>query len=230
MNERRHVAGVYACITRDRDACRDACREQRARANQWTNSSRVFSPLRHGIQHRRRSLMILCEIVIPIQIGMERNTITKPPLFHSYIYILLGKCLDRSIIEWKFHDYRIDRSLNIFRINIPNRVCETIVDLLMHLGTIRLVEINCGDFFHSILFFLFPDKSPPTVVFSWLPENLIKLCACFVSTKITELRDSLLSIVFVRHRGKPSCFLFIQFSILLFTFVFHVQLCAKVFD
>lgn len=130
----------------------------------------------------------------------------------------------RSIIEWKFHDYRIDRSLNIFRINIPNRVCETIVDLLMHLGTIRLVEINCGDFFHSILFFLFPDKSPPTVVFSWLPENLIKLCACFVSTKITELRDSLLSIVFVRHRGKPSCFLFIQFSILLFTFVFHVQL------
>lgn len=28
MNERRRVVGVYACITRDRDACRGACRKQ----------------------------------------------------------------------------------------------------------------------------------------------------------------------------------------------------------
>lgn len=67
MNERRRLSGVYTRVLR---AMRVG--ERRARANQWTNSSRVFSPLRHGIQHRLCSLMILCEIVIPIQIGMER--------------------------------------------------------------------------------------------------------------------------------------------------------------
>lgn len=115
----------------------------RARANQWTNSSRVFSPLRHGIQHRRRSLMILCEIVIPIQIGMERN-ITHQPLFRSYIYIyiyiFLGKWLNRSIIENSTIN-RIDRSLNIFR-NSSGFVNTNTTE-----GTIGLVEINCGDFF-----------------------------------------------------------------------------------
>lgn len=115
----------------------------RARANQWTNSSRVFSPLRHGIQHRRRSLMILCEIVIPIQIGMERN-ITNQPLFRSYIYIyiyiFLGKWLNRSIIENSTIN-RIDRSLNILR-NSSGFVNTNTTE-----GTIGLVEINCGDFF-----------------------------------------------------------------------------------
>lgn len=172
-----------------------------ARANQWTNSSRVFSPLRHGIQHRRRSLMILCEIVIPIQIGMERNITTNPcfvPISISFSAnastdsrVKIPRLPHRSIFEY-------------FPNRVPDRVRETVVDLLIHLGTEKhwTRRNQLWWLFHSILFFLFPDKSPPTVVFSWLPENLIKLCACFVSTKITELRDSLLSIVYLFDIGE----------------------------
>lgn len=103
-----------------------------ARANQWTNSSRVFSPLRHGIQHRRRSLMILCEIVIPIQIGMERNITTNPcfvPISISFSAnastdsrVKIPRLPHRSIFEY-------------FPNRVPDRVRETVVDLLIHLGT-----------------------------------------------------------------------------------------------
>lgn len=45
MNESPpRVAGVYACITRDRDACRDACRERaRARESMDEFKSRIFA-------------------------------------------------------------------------------------------------------------------------------------------------------------------------------------------
>lgn len=126
-----------------------------ARANQWTNSSRVFSPLRHGIQHRRRSLMILCEIVIPIQIGMERNITTNPcfvPISISFSAnastdsrVKIPRLPHRSIFE--YFPNRGPRSRNSSGFVNTSRNGET---------TIGLVEINCGDFFIQFYSFFSP--------------------------------------------------------------------------